>query len=362
MLVVLWWLSTVALLVILVVGHLDAGLRTGQTIKSIVGLAKGWAMFAVFITVGACLPIRLQVLSRAANLVGAQTLVLGPLLVAAAYAGLPAEIWVSPLKAVGGPGPEFFAFRLYGVGPDGGLRWSFFAPWAPGAGIAAITIFAVGMFDTDRRWRAAGLCGAVVMVVLVKSRLALLGLPFALGAGLTLCRFDRAWMLAAGSLACLLLGLVWAPLMDMAMDAKSAFEAYRGESTRVRGALQAIARHRAAEAPFWGHAIQDKGTHMVAFMPIGSHHTWNGLLFVKGMAGVVAFAVPMLATTAMLIWRSRTSGAALAGLICLVGTWVYSFGENVEVLIYLFWIGFVAIGSGVGRDTDRAGPGGAHAP
>ena len=359
----IWWLSTLAILVALVIGHFDYGLGRSQLIKSIIGWAKGWAMFPVFITVGACLSIRLQVLARAANIVSVQTLILAPMLVAAAYIGIPPEIWISPLSAVGGPGPEFFSFRLYGITPDGSFRWAFFAPWAPGAGMAAVTLLALGVMDEDRRWVAAGALGMLAMAVLVKSRLALLGLPIALGAGFTLCNMRMPVLHFFGALCVLSIGLLWGPLVETLLDAKEAFDNYRSNSTEVRSTLQAIAGYRYSEAPVWGHGIQDAGTHIVAFMPIGSHHTWYGLLFVKGMVGVVAFAIPMVFSLVALIVRGQSSRSAMAGLMVLTGMWIYSFGENLEVLAYLFWIGLVVIGMGMQRnEKDPALSGGVATP
>lgn len=351
--VYIWWMGMLVVLVALVVGHFDYNLSRAQLIKSIIGWAKGWAMFPVFITVGACLNIRLQVLARAANIVALQTLVLAPFLVAAAYVGIPAEIWISPLSAVGGPGPEFFSFRLYGVSPDGSFRWAFFAPWAPGAGMAALTLMALGIMDEDKRWVVVGGMGVFVMAILVKSRLAVLGLPIAIGAGVTLCHARIAWLHFCAALAAMLLGIFWGPIIETAHEAKEAFEAYRSNSTIVRSTLQAIAGYRYVEAPVWGHGIQDSGTHIVAFMPIGSHHTWFGLLFVKGIVGVVAFAVPMLLSLVALIGYGQYRREAMAGLIVLLGMWIYSFGENLEVLAYLFWIGLVAIGLGLRRREYR---------
>ena len=347
MVIWLWWAMMLVIFIGLVVAHLDFRLSTGQTVKSAIGWAKGWAMFAVFLTAGACLNIRLAALARAANILGLQTLILAPFLIAAAYGGLPSVLWVSPLKAVGGPGPEFFSLVLYGVQPDGAFRWAFFAPWAPGAGIAAIVMFALGMTDRDWRWRSAGMLGGITIALMVKSRLAMIGLPGVMIGCLVLTRLNRPAILGALALACLVAGLAWFPLTEWLKDAKEAFEGYRANSTEVRATLQAIAKHRFLDAPIWGHAVQDKGMHLVQFMPIGSHHTWNGLLFVKGLVGAVSFAAAMIATTAALVLRGHRSKVAGAGLACFLAMWLYSFGENVEVLVYLFWVGLLAAGRGV---------------
>ena len=73
------------------------------------------------------------------NVLAAQTLALAPILLAAAFLHLPRQLYVSPLQAVGGPGPEFFAVELYGIEPETGVaRWRFFAPWAPAAGLLSL--------------------------------------------------------------------------------------------------------------------------------------------------------------------------------------------------------------------------------
>lgn len=351
----IWWLSALVLLFALVIAHLQYGLGTGQLIKSTIGWAKGWAMFAVFITVGACLTIRLEALGRAANILALQTVVFTPLLIAAPHIGLPAEVWVSPLKVVGGPGPEFFAFRLYSFTPDGGVRWAFFAPWAPGAGIAALVLFSLGMADRSRYWRVAGVIAALLMVGLLQSRLALITLPVVMIAAFFLTRLDRPWVLIVGAVGCTCLGLAWGVVIETIVDTKAAFDAYRSSSSAVRSSLQEIAQHRFSEAAVWGHGVQDKGTHLVEFMPIGSHHTWNGLLFIKGTVGAVAFAIPLIWSTVELIFRGHRSPIAKAGLCCLLGIWVYSLGENIEILVYLFWGGLVAVGGGLALQ-----PGGRH--
>jgi len=343
----IWWIATLALLFALLIAHFDNHLGMGQTIKSTIGWAKGWALFPACVTIGACLNIRLAALSRAANILGLQTLLIAPFLIAASLLGLPNILWTSPLQAVGGPGPEFFSLVLYGISPDGDIRFSFFAPWAPGAGIAAIVLAATGMWDKSRFWRIFGVLGALLIVVLVKSRLAMIGLPVVLGVSYFVTKMDKPWVLFLGAGSMLALGLAAGAVIDGVLDAKAAFDGYRAKSTEVRAVLQSIAQHRYVEAPIWGHGIQDKGIHATDFMPIGSHHTWNGLLFVKGLVGLFAFAGALIWTTFELIVRGHRSPVARVGLATILAMWIYGFGENLEILIYLFWIGMVAVGRGM---------------
>jgi len=127
-----------------------------------------------------------------------------------------------------------------------------------------------------------------------------------------------------------------------------AFKSARADSTRVRNALNRIALSRwQTEAPIWGHGIVDRGGHVVEWMPIGSHHTWLGLLFVKGIVGLFALAVPMLVTVVVLVRRSSNPRYQLAsvGLGLSLVLLLYTFGENLEILVYLYWPGMIILGS-----------------
>lgn len=98
-------------------GHLDWGLGLGKTVKSSVGWAKGWALIPLFILTGTDLPIRREALVRGQCKLGLWTLCLAPPLLAAPYLGQPSQSFTSPLKAVGGPGPEYFSVYLYAIDP-----------------------------------------------------------------------------------------------------------------------------------------------------------------------------------------------------------------------------------------------------
>ena len=85
---------------------------------------------------------------------------------------------------------------------------------------------------------------------------------------------------------------------------------------------------------------------MVEHMPIGSHHSWYGLLFVKGAVGFAALALPMLVSAVELVRASARSRDARIGLGVLMLLFLYTFGENLEVLAYLVWPGLLFLGIG----------------
>ena len=80
-------------------------------------------------------------------------------------------------------------------------------------------------------------------------------------------------------------------------------------------------------------------------MPIGSHHTWYGLLFVKGAVGAIALAIPLawsMIEFALLAITRSVAGRIAFGMVLLMS--FYSIGENLEILAYLIWPGLIVMG------------------
>jgi hypothetical protein len=345
----LWLAGMAAMLVILLLGHANFSLGTAQTIKSAVGWAKGWALIALFPLAGAALPIRGEVIYRAVCQLGKQTLILLPLFLAAPFIGLPETLWISPLKILGGSGDEYFAAVLYTLEPGVGTpRWQFYAPWSPAAGMIAVIHLICALEEKDLRWKLIGIAAGLAVALLSQSRLALVALaviwPLAWGAS----RLNRAGTWFAG-VPVLVLGSWFAPaLIAFAEQAQADFAGARADSTRVRATLGRIAIERWQNEAWWfGHGIVERGPHLVEYMPIGSHHSWYGLLFVKGFAGLLALAVPMGATVLTCISAAMRDRAGRTALAMALVYALYSFGENLEVLTYLCWPALVLIGVGM---------------
>lgn len=341
------WIAAMGVMAIgLVVGHVDFGLGLAQTVKSFIGWMKGWALMAVFIFVGAIMRVRPEVVYRATGHVALHTLLLTPVFVAAAYSGLPGKLFVSPLQIVGGPGPEFFAVELYGIEPETGRpRWRFFSPWAPAAAFVACIGFVFALQERSRFWKFIGLAATAVVCLLSQSRLGMLAVPVVAVSVVVLSSLTRPFVYAAGALATILALPIVGTLMELVEDAIARFKGARASSSRVRSTLQSIALHRWwGEAPIWGHGIVEKGPHLVEYMPIGSHHSWNGLLYVKGAVGLLSLAIPMLWTLCEMVAKAQCDRVARAGLGVMLVLLLYSFGENLEILVYLFWPGLIVVG------------------
>jgi hypothetical protein len=340
-----WIIGMVFMEIALIAGHLDFALPTSLIIKSSIGWAKGWALLALFPLMGT-LNIRPQLLYRIACIVGFQTLLFFPIFLLAYLAHLPPTPFVSPLKAVGGPGPEFFALSLYELDPSNGQpRWRLFTPWAPALGFMGNVYFVLAWQERDRKWRFLGILGAVFMCTISVSRLALLAMPIVFTLTQVLSNLSRPFILV-GLGASSVVGGILSPALIMAMETFSdRFRSARADSSRVREALGRIALERwQNEAPIWGHGIVESGPHLVEYMPIGSHHTWFGLLFVKGIVGLMVLVIPFACSLMDLVAKSQKSQVASVGLSMILILFLYTFGENLEILAYLYWPALLIMG------------------
>jgi hypothetical protein len=350
-----WIISMIMMQVALVAGHLDFNLSTSLIIKSSIGWAKGWALLAVFPLVGT-LKIRPQLMYRIACIIGFQSLLFFPIFLLAYLLHLPETPYVSPLRLVGGPGNEFFAPSLYEIDPSNGQpRWRLFAPWAPALGFVGNVYFVMALQERDRKWKFLGIIGAVFVCVISVSRLALLAMPIVFILTKVLSSLTRPFALISLGITSMISGFISPMLIASVESFSDQFRSARADSSRVREALGRIAIDRwQNEAPIWGHGIVESGPHLVEYMPIGSHHSWFGLLFVKGIVGFAALAIPLLCSLVDLAIKAQTSEVARVGLSMVFILFLYTFGENLEILAYLYWPALLMIGMGfVNRSAVR---------
>jgi len=352
-----WVACAILLEVTLVIAHVDFNLGLGKTIKSTIGWAKGWALLSVFVVLGFCLNIRYQAICRAACVIGLIAVVITPLLIVAYLLGLPDHLYVSPLKVLGGAGDEFFTVILYEIDPGNGApRWRFFAPWAPAVGLVANIYFLCAWFEKNLKWRVLGLTGNALMIIMAASRMGMIVMLLVPIAVWGLSRLTRPWVMMSVAVSLLVLVIFFEPISHALMTLFNDIKGARADSTRVRSALGNIAVYRWQSEAYWfGHGVVESGSHLVEFMPIGSHHNWYGLLFVKGLVGFLSFLVPFVLTTcAMLVKAQYQVSARLALGMCLIVA-LFSLTENVEALAYMTWPAWLLIGIGlrsVVRDID----------
>ncbi len=340
-----WIAGMVAMEITLIIGHMDFDLETGLIVKSSIGWAKGWASLALFPLAGT-LPIRPQLLYRIACIIGFQTLLFFPLFLLAYLLHLPESPYVSPLRLIGGPGDDFFAPSFYELDPENHQpRWRLFTPWAPALGFMGNVYFFLALQEVNQKWRWFGLIGSIFMCLVSVSRLALLSIPVVFILTQVLSRSSRPLTLIGLGISSCTAGIVSPILLGALSEFSDKFKSARASSSRVREVLGRIAVERwKSEAPIWGHGAVEPGPHLVEFMPIGSHHTWFGLLFVKGIMGFASLAVPMIYSFGDLLIRSQFSQISSVGLSMVLILFLYTFGENLEILAYLYYPALVMMG------------------
>lgn len=341
-----WIFGMFAMLIILWIGHIDWQLGLSQTIKSSIGWAKGWALLFLFPLAGAVLPIRREPIVRAYCVLGLMTLLALPVLLIAPYVGLPSKIFTSPLKVVGGPGPEYFSVYLYTLDPGTWApRWQFFLPWSPFAGLFGVVTVLFAREEAHTRWRWIGYGAGIAMILMSKSRMSLVALPLCMFAPLAMPLIARSWAWAVAAVGASAFAIIGGALLQAGQDAVAAFRGARADSTRVRETLQRIAEERWwNEAPSFGHGIVERGPHLVEYMPIGSHHTWFGLLFVKGAFGFLALAVPMLWQLVLGLIDAARGARGRLPLGIMLTLFILSMGENIEIEVYMLWPALMILG------------------
>ncbi|PKG75777.1 capsular biosynthesis protein [Shewanella sp. GutCb] len=340
-----WIVAMSLMLLALVVAHLTEGLGVAKLIKSSIGWAKGWALLAIFPLIGS-LNIRPQIIYRACCIVCKHTLILLPIFMLAWLLKLPTTLYTSPLSIIGGPGPEIFSVSLYELDPASGIpRWRLFTPWAPALGMMGNLFFIFTTQEQSKRYRFYGFAGSLSMILLSQSRLALVTYLLLIGFFMFIRWYRSPWLYFVASPALLFLGFSGYSVLEKVQQSVDAFKNARAGSTRVRQELGNIALERwANEAVIWGHGIVEKGPHLVEYMVIGSHHTWYGLLFVKGLVGALALASAMLVTFISLLRFIFSNAISAVAVAILLQMFLYTFGENLEILAYLFWPGLIIIG------------------
>jgi hypothetical protein len=211
--------------------------------------------------------------------------------------------------------------------------------------MVAVIHFFLAREEKDMVWRWTGMIAAVLVALLSQSRLALVALAVILPLTYFVGRANRgsSWLLVAPIV--LLFGWFAPQIQALADQAIDSFSGARADSSRVRAALGRIAVQRWHDEAYWfGHGIVVRGPHMVEYMPIGSHHSWYGLLYVKGLSGALALAIPMMLTLGATIVAATRSAPGRVALAMMLTYWMYSFGENLEVLTYIAWPALLVVG------------------
>lgn len=344
----IWLISMLVIAIATFVGTTDFNLGVNATIRALLNWTREWALLALFPLIG-CLNIRPQLIYRAVCIVCLQSLILIPICYLAYALHLPHTLYSSPLERLTQNGALYYNVGLYGFDINGegvaeGVRLFLFAPWAPALGLVSNIYFFLTLQETNKKWRWLGIVGSIAMGIVSTSRLAIVSLPIVLIVVWLLTNFTRPSTQIWTGVVCFLSGIFSTAVIGAVRDLVDIFRGARASSSKIREALARIALRRWQEAPIWGHGNQEPGAKVVENMPIGSHHTWLGLLFVNGLVGFAAFLVPMVCSFIDLLIKAQRSVTAKVALSVLLIMFLYSFAETLDGLAYLYWPGLLIMG------------------
>ncbi len=341
----IWVIFMLVMEVALIVAHIDFDLGIPKIITSTINWARAWPLMALFPLIG-CLNIRPQLIYRAICIICLQSLILIPIFYIAYILHLPSTLYNSPLRLLGGNGAEYYSVVLYGFEEETNqTRLQLFAPWPPALGLIANIYFLLVCQEPNKKWRLIGMIGAVAMIMASFSRLSMLSIAIVPLLTWFLVNFFRP-IVPIGTGVVSFFAAMFAPLLINFLDTfKEQFSKARASSSRLREILARMALERWSEAPLWGHGIVDpRGPAFTKHMPIGTHHTWFGILFEKGLVGLIALAVPLLWSFIDLLYKAHKNKTAKVGLSVLLVLFFFTFGERIEGLAYLYWPGLVIMG------------------
>jgi O-Antigen ligase len=340
----IWCISMLVILLATYIGIDDFELGANAQLRGTLGWLTTSAVFALFILSG-CLNIRPQLIYRAVCILCLQSIIAIPIGVIAYQLKLPDILYSSPVERLIQNGPIFYNVGLYAIDYDTqSLRLFLFAPWCPALGLIGNIYFFLALEEQNIVWRYIGMIGAIAMSVVSVSRSAFVALPIVLVLIWLFRNLLKPRVQLVSGLVCFFSGIFSANLLELLKNLAEEFSSSRASSSRVRSALVRIALERSLEAKIWGHGTQDPGPKVVANLPIGSHHTWAGLLFAKGTVGLIAFMLPFVISLIDLLFKSYTSPVAKASLGVLLTLLIFSFGEQVDILGYLCFPGLILIG------------------
>jgi len=340
----LWGIYSLIILVATYAGITDFNLGTNVLLRSILGWLTSSTIMPLFLLSG-CLNIRAKLIYRAVCILCLQSLIAIPIAYAAYYLNLPGILYSSPIEKLIQNGPIFHDVGFYtsDYGADN-VRLFLFTPWCPALGLVSNVYFFMVLQESNKTWRYIGIVGAIAMNLVSLSRAGLVTLPAVLIMIWSLRNLTRPEIQITAGIISFIAGIFSTTLTNAATEFADRFYSSRADSSRVRAALQRVAIDAWKEAPVWGHGTQKPGPPVLANLPIGSHHTWVGLLYTKGLVGFLALLLPILCSFLDLLIKARHSQIAETALSILLVLLFFSFGEQIDILAYIFWPALIIIG------------------
>ena len=345
------WIWIVAILIIevvLIIGQLNFQLGIVQMISSSIGWARRWALLALFPLVG-CLNIRARLIYRASCILGLQSLIVIAIGTLASLLKIPDITYISPLKVFGG-GIGAYEVELFHT--IVGERLYLFALWSTYLGMLGNIYFWFACQEYDEKWRRIGIASSIILIFASGSRAAILSIPLVFAAIWFLTNLLRPKVHFGLGFGSFLLGILSPRLIDLVEIVKTKFVNYRGsdsaESLRIRNTIYRVTIARWwSDARIFGHgfiAVPGEGPPITYGIPLGTHHTWFGILYAYGLVGFISLVIAFLWSFIDLVIKAQTYELAKVGLSIFLIMFIFSFSEVIDFFAYIYWPGLVILG------------------
>jgi len=341
----LWIIAMIVMLVVTVVGLVNFNYPNTALASSFLTWTRQWSILALYPLAGCCLKIRPELVCRAVCILALQNLIFTPLSYLSYLLKLPDLIYNSPLELLE-KGSVFYRVLLYVIDYDTQtFRLTLYAPWPPALGLICMVILIFAVAERDLKWKTIGIISSLTCMYLSATRTCYIALPMTMLIMFIVDNFAKVYFSFLAGFASFVFAIASDRLVHLFHDLKDKFRGTRVSSSRVRDVLARIGLRRWRESRIWGHGRPGPGNNATAQMPIGTHHTWIGLLFTKGLIGFFAFLIPVVASLFILLYRFKQNQTAKVGLSFLIAFLFFSTTETIESMAYCCWPGLLIMGA-----------------
>lgn len=220
-----------------------------------------------------------------------------------------------------------------------------FAPYATYAGAIGCFYLLLCLADETSLRRRFGIGGWVFLILLTRSRTALICMILGVCCYYVLS-FRRRYLMLCAGVGLFVVALGFQQFIDWGERASTYIQAQRGSSSEVRNNLRTIAfdEWRFGENPVLGTGRSIPGGEIVANMPIGTHDSYHANLLMRGGLGTSLIFFPIFVTLmyGIISGRSPEQRSVATGMVLLLA---YAYAESLESLYMYIWPSLLIIGS-----------------
>jgi len=351
----IWIFAMLTIEMCIIVSHINYDLGLVQIIRTSVGWARQWGLFALFPLAGH-LRIRPQIIYRAVCILSLQCVIVVVLDNLVSLFHLPVLSFTSPLKVLGG-GNALYTVKFFNNSIAQRNDFQLFAGWPTILGLISVIYFHFACQDLDKRWRRIGIWSYTFLVFASQSRVAILSFAITLFVSKVLTNWFRPKALFITGLIASLSGIALPKAVDLLLAVKNFFDNYRGKDSADSGQLRSyinrmtLARWQ-SESPIWGHGVIEEfgnGPRITYGIPLGTHSTWFAILYNHGVVGFFALALAFLCSFLTLTISSQSSELSRMGLTIIIVLVIFGFSEPLQVWAYIYWAPLLILGMALNK-------------